>query len=209
VLDVFRITLCNRCFSALSAEQQAAAMLSTVRRAVRICQWQQKQQQQGDGCSNTYGSLPQQCRYAIDVSMPSAQLLTECLLLVPTADMASGCLQLLTPLMQQVNAALQLARDEGDSDASQQLTEGISIITQTAFQQMGPAVCHCGKQTSDLKQRRQLLRLWADAVAVLMQADTGKVQLLQLANCKPAEINTGALAVSGLTSVLAIMLSSI
>jgi hypothetical protein len=73
--------------------------------------------------------------------------------------MASSCLQLMTPLMEQVNAALQLARDDGDSDAMRQLSEGICTILQVALQQMGPAVCHCGKQTTDLKQRRQLLRL--------------------------------------------------
>jgi hypothetical protein len=173
MLIVCFITLRNRCFSGLSVEQQAAAMLNTVRRAVRLCHWRQ-QQQQGDGDSKEYGGEAwQQCRRAVDVLLPSVQLLVELVLLVPTADMASSCLQLITPLMQQVNAALQLARDEGNSYA-QQLSEGICDTMQTVLQDLGPAVCHSGKQTSDLKQRRQLLRLWADAVAVLMQADTGK-----------------------------------
>jgi hypothetical protein len=100
------ITLHNRCFNELSAEQQAAAMVSTVHSAVVLCHWRQQQQQQGEGCSNTYGALQQQYRYALDVLLPSAQLLIECVLLVPTADMASSCLQLITALMQQVNAAL-------------------------------------------------------------------------------------------------------
>jgi hypothetical protein len=170
----------NRCFSGLSAEQQAAAMLSSVRRAVRICQWrqqkqqQQQQQQQGVGCSKEYGGEAwQQCRRAVDVLLPSAKLLVELMLLVPTADMASSCLQLITALMQQVNAALQLASDEANS-YGKQLSEGICNTMQTVLVNLGPAVCHCGKQTNDLKLRRQLLRLWADAVAMLMQANTGK-----------------------------------
>jgi hypothetical protein len=72
------------------------------------------------------------------------------------------------------------------------LTSGIYTIVQVALQQMGPAVCHCGKQTNDLKQRRQLLRLWADAVAVLMQADTGEIQPSQLACRRKLLHNTPA-----------------
>jgi hypothetical protein len=177
MLDVCRMILRNRCFAELSAEQQAAAMLSTVRRAVRLCLWrqQQQQQQQEDCCRNGVRETPQQqFRRARLIELPAATLLVECLLLVPTTDMASSCLQLITPLMQQVNAALQLARDEGDRNAMQQLTEGICTFMQVALQQLGPAVCHCGKQTTDLKQRRQLLRLWADAVAALMQGNSGK-----------------------------------
>jgi hypothetical protein len=172
MLNVCRCNLRNRCFSALSAEQQAAAMLSTVHRALRLCGWQQQQQQQQDVCSNNFGEDPlQQCRRTAHVFLPSVQLLTECVLLVPTADMASSCLQLITPLMQQVNAALQLARDEGDGSELTVLHEGIYKASFSALVNLGPAVCHCGKQTTKLKQRRQLLRLWADAVAVLMQGE--------------------------------------
>jgi hypothetical protein len=81
--------------------------------------------------------------------------------------------QLIILIMQQVDAALQLATEEGYTGVMEQLVEGIWDITQTSLKHMGPAVCHCGKQTSDLKQRRQLLRLWAEAVALLMQADAG------------------------------------
>jgi hypothetical protein len=93
---------------------------------------------------------------ALDNWLPAAELLVECVLLVPALDMASSCLQLITWLMQQVNAALKLARDEGRSSEGVQLQQGIYTASCSALLNLGPAVCHCGKQTSDLKQRRQM-----------------------------------------------------
>jgi hypothetical protein len=148
-------------------------MLSTVRRAVTLCNWQQ--QQPADVSSREHEPVQQQLQSALGNWLPAVSLLVECLLLVPTADMTSSCLTLMPWLGQQVNAALQVARDEGRSSEVVTLLEGIYMTSLSALLHLGPAVCHCGQQTTNLKQRRQLLRLWADAAAVVVREDSGQL----------------------------------
>jgi hypothetical protein len=134
---------------------------------------------------------------------PSLQLLVECVLLVPTADMASSCLQLITRIMQQVNAALQVANTyqqppaSGEHDSSSSSSsEGARAaaeaeaaarieaaataevaanhMLQSALTELGPAVYHVAQQAASLKQRRQLLRLWANALATIVYCSGGE-----------------------------------
>jgi hypothetical protein len=76
--------------------------------------------------------------------------------------MASSCLQVMTLLLQQVNAALQL---HGSETAMFTLGE----IAPAVLTQIAPAVHFCMQQAASLKQRRQLLRLWAGLLTALMQ----------------------------------------
>jgi hypothetical protein len=149
--------------SLLSAEEQAAAMASTVQRAVVLLRWQQqKQQQQEAAGSNNF--LDQQDR--LDwLFFRALNLPVECLLLQPSADMASSCLTLFIPLAQQATTAgLVTARDALVNDT-----------VSTALQQLGPAVYHAAQRAGSLKQRRQLMRLWSDALLALQALSQGEV----------------------------------
>jgi hypothetical protein len=98
---------------------------------------------------------------------PSFDVLVECLLLAPSPDMASSCLPLMTLLLQQMNAALQ-QHGSGSKDARDLAEVSVSLILQAAFRDVPAAVHFCMQQSSSLKQRRQLLRLWAGLLTALM-----------------------------------------
>jgi hypothetical protein len=95
-------------------------------------------------------------------------LLVECLLLVPDANMASSSLQLMTLLLMQVNAAMPA---EGATTTAVHNTAKATLmaVSDLVLQYVGAAVYHCMQGTDDLKQRRQLLRQWAELVETLMQ----------------------------------------
>jgi hypothetical protein len=109
-------------------------------------------------------------------------LLVECLLLAPTPDMASSCLPLMTLLLQQMIAARQLRGSSSGSTDPQDMAEiTLCFIAQDAFRDVPAAVHNCMQQTASLKQRRQLLRLWAELLTTLMQgAGAWHVQRLVL-----------------------------
>jgi hypothetical protein len=99
--------------------------------------------------------------------------------------MTSRCLQLTTLIMQQVNEAQRLPRTPPAAaapapsgrlaGAAASIPEGaaaaetIKVMLPLTLRQLGPAVYHAVKHTADLKQRQQLLRLWADVVAAMLQ----------------------------------------
>jgi hypothetical protein len=83
-------------------------MLATVRSMQHVLQWLllPKESKTTSSSSSSGQRRQQQQALLLDRSvwLPSLKLLAECLLLLPTADMASSSLQLITLLMQQVNA---------------------------------------------------------------------------------------------------------
>jgi hypothetical protein len=164
-------------------------MLATMHSIQHILQWLLQQEESNTSSSSSSSSSSnrrqqqQQQASLLDHALwlPSVKLLAECLLLVPTADMASSCLQLITLIMQPINAARRLPRETAQADiaaaaaaaTSQEplaAAETINEVMRTlTFRQLGPAVYHAVKHAADLKQRRQLLRLWANAAAALIQ----------------------------------------
>jgi hypothetical protein len=96
------------------------------------------------------------------------KLLLECLLLAPSPDMASSCLPLMTLLLQQMNAALQ-QHGNGSEKARDRAESTIFLFARAAFRDIPAAVHCCMQRTASLKQRRQLLRLWAGLLTALMQ----------------------------------------
>jgi hypothetical protein len=100
---------------------------------------------------------------------PSVELVVECLLLVPTPDMASSCLPLMTLLLQQMtNAALQPG-GSGTAGFGEIAMFTLGELAPALLTLVAPAVHCCMLQTASLKQRRQLLRLWAGLLTALMQ----------------------------------------
>jgi hypothetical protein len=89
-------------------------MLSTAQQALAL--FQLKHQQPGQCGTVMYDESKQQLQACASLWLPAAQLLVECVLLVPTVNMASSCLQLITWLMQQVNAALKLACSNSETE---------------------------------------------------------------------------------------------
>jgi hypothetical protein len=67
-----------------------------------------------------------------------------------------------------MNAALQ-QHGSGSKDARDYAEVSISLILQAAFRDVPAAVHFCMQQSASLKQRRQLLRLWAGLLTMLMQ----------------------------------------
>jgi hypothetical protein len=167
-------------------------MLATVRSIQHVAQWLLLQQRAPQTTSSSSSQQQQQnalLQYHA-LWLPSLKLLVECLLLVPTLDMASSCLQLITWLMQQVNAARRVPRrpptttDAAQPDSTAAGAAGASWVDSTAatvtlkemlplaLKQLGPAVYHAVQHTADLKQRRQLLQMWANAVEATLQEDS-------------------------------------
>jgi hypothetical protein len=99
---------------------------------------------------------------------PSFDLLVECLLLAPSPGMARSCLPLMTLLLQQMNAALQ-QHGGGKAVSGEVAVIALAELAPAVLTQVAPAVHFCMQQTASLKQRRQLLRLWAGTAAALMQ----------------------------------------
>jgi hypothetical protein len=168
-------------------------MTATARRIQHILHW--LQQQQASKHSSSSGRQQQQQAPLLKYQfwLPALKLLVECMLLVPTADMASSCLQLIALFMQQVNAAAQAPRTrletadlaQAHSRAAaaaaaeatrQERAAAADVIKETlllTLRQLGPSVYHAVQKTAALKQRRQLLRLWADAAAAVLQEAGG------------------------------------
>jgi hypothetical protein len=145
----------------LSAKEQVAAMASTVQRAVTLLQWQQ----QGAAGTSSEATLDAELQGCLSrLQLQALTLPVECLLLAPSADMASSGLQLMTLLAEQADAAERTAVDDALVD------DAVSM----ALQQLGPAVYHAARHTGSLKQRRQLMRLWSDALKALLPLQQGR-----------------------------------
>jgi hypothetical protein len=175
-------------------------MTATARRIQHILHWlQQQHASRASSSSNGHQQQQQQQQAFLLVNalwLPTLKLLVECVLLVPTADMASSCLQLITRIMQQVNEAVQSPRTPhgtadlahagssaaaaaADADAAPTrqecaiAAEVVKDMLLLTLDQLGPSVYHAVQHTAALKQRRQLLRLWADAAAAVLQEAGG------------------------------------
>jgi hypothetical protein len=137
-------------------------MASTVQRAVTLLQWQQQKQQGGAGSSSDPSPFPDE--YLAGVSLPTLTLPVEILLLAPSADMASTCMQLITLLAEQANAAERTHVSDVYADCA----------VSSALQLLGPAVYHAAQRVDSLKQRRQLMRLWSEVLRALLHLKQGR-----------------------------------
>jgi hypothetical protein len=140
-------------------------MVSSAHRANSISKlWQQH------ATASNSSSTGQQLPLLLESSHWHASfgLLVECLLLAPTPDKASSCLPLMTLLLQQMIAARQL-RGSGEAVYGDVAEITLAQLAPVVFTQVAPAVRFCMQQTASLKQRRQLLRLWAELLTTLMQ----------------------------------------
>jgi hypothetical protein len=173
--------LCGLCFRQLgdaTAAELDAAMVNTASHALKVAEmWQQQHPQQTASSRSGTGAGVQQGQQLPQLMGPVHwqsvfKLLLECLLLAPTPDMASSCLPLMTLLLQQINAALQL-RGSGSEEARDLAESTIFLFARAAFRDIPAAVHCCMQRTASLKQRRQLLRLWAGLLTMLMQGAGG------------------------------------
>jgi uncharacterized glyoxalase superfamily protein PhnB len=168
-MRLFWLLLLCRCITSLSADDQAAAVLSTVQRIAMLLQWQQ----QSSGSSSSDGELTfQQQLTAVSRTCLSVSLLVECLLLLPGTDMASSCLQAIVLMMQQANAIFKQAAEEGTLQQRNQLLSPLGLVLRSTLADLASAVYHVAQQASSVKERRHLLQLWADAAAALLD-ETG------------------------------------
>jgi hypothetical protein len=156
---------CRR-LTQLTAAELEAAMLSSAHCAVAIGKLWQQQANVIISSSSTGQQLP--TLMAPTHWFPSFDVLVECLLLAPSPDMASSCLQLMTLLLQQMKAALQ-QHGSGKPVYGQIATLTLGELAPGVFTQVARAVHLCMQQTTSLKQRRQLLRLWAGLLTALMR----------------------------------------
>jgi hypothetical protein len=82
--------------------------------------------------------------------------------------MASSCLQLMTLLLQEANAAVTLGGRVATA-ASEAAADTLHWAARQVFSDVGPAVHHCMRGAASLKQRRQLMRLWASTLTAVAQ----------------------------------------
>jgi hypothetical protein len=136
-------------------------MLSTVQRAVTLLLWQEKQQQRNaagsSSCADPAEPQQQQQHRSERFTSYALRLVVECVLLVPTDDMASSCLELIPLLTQQAHAAVGTA------------VGACLLAVSSALHELGLAVNYVVGQAESHKQRRLLMRLWAGAVEALLQ----------------------------------------